>query len=119
MESTMEELRIDKYAKSVIDFSDIGFGCECFFNPVGNFSIVPYGEGYLASFRKFAYYITTELNQYVFTQNMRLKEPHKQLFVVLDRDFKFVKELPCVSSSYWVSERYKSRLPYLEDMRLV
>lgn len=50
---------------------------------------------------------------------MRLEEPHKQLFCLLDRDFKFVKELPCVSSSYWVSERYKSRLPYLEDMRMV
>lgn len=66
-EPTMDELRIDGCVKSVIDFSDIGFECGCMFNPVGNFSIVPYGDGYLASFRKFGYYITTELHQYVFT----------------------------------------------------
>ena len=73
----MDELRIDKYAKSVIDYSDIGIECGYYFNPVGNFSIIPFGDGYLASFRAFGYFITTDIQQYMFTPNMRLKEPHK------------------------------------------
>lgn len=110
---------MDKYAKSVIDFSEIGFECGCMFNPIGNFSIVPFNGMYLASFRKFAYFITTDIQQYMFTQNMRLKEPHKQLFCLLDKDFKFVKQLPCVNSSYWEDPNFINRLPYLEDMRMV
>ena len=73
----MEEMNISNYAKSVKDYSDLGIDCGFLFNPVGNFSIIPFGDGYLASFRTFGYYITTDVQNYVFTPNMRLKEPHK------------------------------------------
>ena len=49
---------------------------------------------------------------------MRLKEPHKYIFCLLDRDFKFVKQLKCVHSSYWEHPVWNKKLPYLEDMRM-
>ena len=48
-------------AKSVKDFSDLGIDLGYFFNPVGNFSIIPWGINYLASFRVFGYFITTDI----------------------------------------------------------
>ena len=87
----MEAKNISDKAKSVIDYSEIAFECGFFFNPIGYFSIIPFGDYYLASFRAFGYFITSDLHQYVFTPNMRLKEPHKYIFCLLDRDFKFVK----------------------------
>ena len=114
-----QAVNISSMAKSVKNFSDLGIELGYCFNPVGNFSIIPFGDYYLASFRKFAYFISSDIHQYLFVPNMRLKEPHKQIFVLLDRDFNLVKELPCVSSSYWVDEQFKSKLPYLEDMRMV
>ena len=42
-----------------------------------------------------------------------------KLFCLLDKDFKFVKQLPCVNSSYWEDPNFINRLPYLEDMRMV
>lgn len=114
----MEAKNISGKAKSVIDYSEIAFECGFFFNPIGNFSIIPFGDYYLASFRAFGYFITTEIQNYVFTPNMKLKEPNKYVFCLLDRDFHFVKQLKCVQSSYWEHPVWNKRLPYLEDMRM-
>lgn len=67
LENGMEAKNISGKAKSVVDYSDIGIECGYYFNPVGNFSIIPFGDYYLASFRAFGYYITLDIHKYVFT----------------------------------------------------
>lgn len=88
-------------AERIIDLSEIGFACDIYTNPVGNFSVIPWGDYYLASFRTFAYYITTEIHRYIFKPNMKLRNPHTQLFCLLDKDFNLVRHLPCEKSTYW------------------
>lgn len=84
-------LNIQDMAKRKIDFSDYAFEMGEYFNPIGNFSIIPYNGIYLASFRRFAYHITTEWNEYVTYPALKLNDPHKQLFCLLDRDFNFIR----------------------------
>jgi len=106
-------------AKRIIDLAHIGFDCGFFSNPVGNFSVIPHGEYYLASFRAFGYYITTETQNYVFTTNMVLAHPDEHIFCLLDRDFSFIKRLPIAENTYWKDPKFNKRTPYLEDLRMV
>lgn len=112
-------LNISHAAKRKIDLSSYGFEMGCVFNNIGNFSIVPFDGLYLASFRRFAYWISSERQEYLTQANMKLKDPHKHLFCLLDSDFNFIKQLPCHSSTYWEDPKFNRRTPYLEDMRLV
>ena len=63
----MKTKNISVKANTIIDLSEIAFECGFYFNPIGNFSIIPFGEHYLASFRVFGYFITTDIQNYVFT----------------------------------------------------
>jgi len=114
-------LNISDKAKNIIDFSSIAFDTGEYFHPIGNFSIIPHKGNYLASFRRFAYHITSGEEKYVTCQALKLADPHKQLFCVLDKSFNFIKQLPCAESTYWLGyEPYaQKRLPYLEDMRMM
>lgn len=115
----MNALNISDKAKRVIDFSNIGYECGEFFHPIGNFSIIPYYGIWLASFRRFAYHITTDIQNYVTTPELKLNNPHKQLFCLFGRDFNFIKKLPCEKSDFWEDPKFNRRTPYLEDMRMI
>lgn len=112
-------MNISHKAKRKIDFTSYGFEMGCVFNNIGNFSIVPFNGLYLASFRRFGYWITSDIQEYLTQANMKLKDPHKHLFCLLDSDFNFIKHLPCHSSTYWEDSKFNLRVPYLEDMRMV
>ena len=114
-----DTLNISHKAKRKIDFTSIGFDMGCAFNNVGNFSIVPFNGLYLASFRRFGYWITRDRQQYLTQKNLKLQDPHKHLFCLMDSDFNFIKHLPCPSSTYWEDPKFNLRTPYLEDMRMV
>ena len=115
----MKSLNLSDKAKRTINLSDIAFECGDFYHPIGNFSIVPLNGMYFASFRRFAYHIPTDTQNYVTCQQLKLDDPHKQMFCLLDRDFNFVKHLPCEKSAYWEDPHFNMRTPYLEDMRMV
>ena len=114
-----EHLNISDKANSKLNMADIGFECGDMFHSIGNFSIVPFNGFYLASFRRFAYYITSETEEYLTCQTLSLEDPHKQLFCLLDKDFNFIKHIPCATSTFWEDPKFNRRTPYLEDMRMV
>lgn len=115
----MKAIRLQDKALRIIDFSPLALQMGDYFHPIGNFSIVPFYGSYLASFRRFAYHITTEIQEYVTEPTLKLEDPHKHLFCILDRDFKFVKHIPCHTSTFWEDPKFNRRIPYLEDMRMV
>lgn len=105
-------------AKSVKDLSEIGFDCGFYHNPIGNHSLIRYGDCYLVSFRAFGYYITSELQQYVYTPNMVLEHPDEHIFCLLDGDFNFVRRLNLVENTYYKPSEFSDNRTYLEDGRL-
>ena len=114
----METPNISGIAKSIKDLSTIGFDCGYYNNPIGNFSLLPYGDLYLASFRVFGYYITTETQEYQYTPNMVLEHPDEHIFCLLDRDFNFVKRLQIAENTYFKPHEFRDNRTYLEDGRL-
>lgn len=114
----MEEIYLGSMAKSVKDLSEIGFDCGFFHNPIGNHSLIRYGDYYLTSFRAFGYYITSELQQYVYTPNMVLQHPEEHIFCLLDGDFNFVRRLNLVENTYYKPSEFSDNRTYLEDGRL-
>lgn len=101
-----------------IDLSHIAWECGMNFNNVGNFSLVPIGENYLATFRVFGYYIDGK-GRYLTDERMKLERPDEHLFVLLDRNFNFVRRLDLKRNTYYVPPDFKGSKTYLEDMRLV
>lgn len=102
-----------------IDLSHIAWECGMNFNNVGNFSLVPVGnENYLASFRVFGYYIDGK-GRYLTDERMKLERPDEHLFVLLDRNFNFVRRLDLKRNTYYVPPDFRGSKTYLEDMRLV
>ena len=114
----MEAIYLGGMAKSVKDLSGIGFDCGYYNNPIGNHSLIRYGDCYLAAFRAFGYYITTETQNYVFTPNMVLEHPDEHIFCLLDGDFNFVKRLNLAGNTYYKPREFKGDRTYLEDGRL-
>ena len=102
-----------------IDLSHIAWECGMNFNNVGNFSLVPVGnENYLASFRVFGYYIDGK-GRYLTYPGMALERPDEHLFVLLDRNFNFVRRLDLKRNTYYVPPDFRGSKTYLEDMRMV
>lgn len=114
----MKIVNLRPYVKSITDLSSIGYDCDIVFNNIGNFSILPFQGNYIATFRMFAYHIDSR-GRYLSADNLRLENPDKYLFVLLDRNFNFVKRIPNSTSTYWQHPEYNTELPYLEDGRLV
>lgn len=114
----MEEIYLGGRAKSIKDLSNIGFDCGFYQNAIGNYSLIPYGDSYLASFRVFGYYITTDIQNYVFTPNMRLEHPDEHIFCLLDHDFNFVRRLKIAENTYHKPNEFRDRKTYLEDGRM-
>ena len=112
------ETNLKHLARRIVDLSQIGFDCGYYNNPIGNFSMIPYGDYYLASFRVFGYYITTDIQNYVFTPNMRLEHPDEHIFCRLDRDFNFVRRLHLAENTYYKPFEFWDSRTYLEDGRL-
>ena len=100
------------------DLSHIAWECGIYFNNVGNFSLVPVGENYLATFRIFGYYIDGK-GRYLTHERMKLEHPDEHLFVLLDRNFNFVRRLDLKRNTYYVPNEFRGSKTYLEDMRLV
>lgn len=107
-----------KSAKRTIDLSTIGFECGFFSNPIGNFSLLPYGDCYLASFRAFGYFITTDRQEYLYTPNMVLEHPDEHIFCLLDGDFNLVRRLHIAANTYHKPSEFRDNRTYLEDGRL-
>lgn len=101
-----------------IDLSHIAWECGMYFNNVGNFSLVPVGENYLATFRAFGYYIDG-WGRYLTDERMKLEHPADHLFVLLDGNFNFVRRLDLKRNTYYVPDEFVNSRTYLEDMRLV
>lgn len=102
-----------------IDLSSIGWECGFLKNNIGNFSLVPVGnENYLASFRVFGFYIDGK-GRYLTHESMKLERPDEHLFVLLDRNFNFVRRLELKVNTYYVPDEFVNSRTYLEDMRLV
>ena len=101
-----------------IDLSPIGWECGFLKNNTGNFSLLPLQDGrYLATFRLFGYWITSA-EHYVTTKELTLQHPDQHIFAILDRVFKFVKQLKLVENTYYKPKGYEDKRTYLEDMRL-
>lgn len=49
---------------------------------------------------------------------MTLENPDQHLFVLLDRNFNFIKRLNLIENTYWKPEGFENERTYLEDMRL-
>ena len=109
---------IKPLAHSVIDYSDLAFDLGFWFNPIGNFSIIPFRNGYLASFRVFGYFITGDTQSYQCLENMRLENPDQHLFLLLDRDFNFIHQLHLTKNTYYKPDEFENERTYLEDGRL-
>ena len=61
----MENLNIQNLAKSKTDFTELAFELGIYFNPIGNFSMLPTADGHwLAVFRRFQYYIEGDRYSY-------------------------------------------------------
>ena len=114
----MEAIYIGGRAKSTKDLSEIGFECGYYQNAIGNYSLIPYGDSYLASFRVFGYWITTDIQNYVYTPNMVLAHSDEHIFCLLDGDFNFVKRLPITENTYYKPIEFKDSRTYLEDGRM-
>ena len=112
------ETNLKHLARRIVDLSPIGFECGFYNNPIGNFSLLPYGDCYLASFRVFGYFITTERQEYVYTPNMVLEKPDEHIFCLLDRDFNLVKRLHLAANTYHKPHEFRDNRTYLEDGRL-
>lgn len=101
-----------------IDLSPIIWECGYVRNNGGNFSLVPYNDGWLASFRLFGYYIDGK-GRYLTHECMKLERPDEHLFVLLDSHFNFVRRLDLKRNTYYVPTEFRESKTYLEDMRLV
>ena len=112
------ETNLKPLAKRIIDLSYIGFDCGFFSNPIGNFSLLPYGDCYLASFRVFGYFITTDRQEYQYTPNMVLEHPDEHIFCLLDGDFNLVRRLHIAANTYYKPHEFRDNRTYLEDGRL-
>lgn len=115
---SMEAIYIGGRATATRDLSEIGFECGFYHNPIGNFSLTPCGDCYLASFRVFAYWITTERQEYLYTPNMVLEKPDEHLFCLLDEEFNLVKMLPIAENTYYKPHEFTAQKTYLEDGRM-
>lgn len=118
VEKMQNYINLRPVAKRVVDLSPIIWECGHVRNNGGNFSLIPYNDGWLASFRLFGYYITKERQQYVYTKEMTLENPDQHLFVLLDRNFNFIKRLNLIENTYWKPEGFENERTCLEDMRL-
>ena len=101
-----------------IDLSHISWECGFLKNNIGNFSLVPVGENYLATFRIFGYYIDGK-GRYLTHPDIALERPDTHLFVLLDGNFNFVRRLELKRNTYYVPDEFVGSRTYLEDMRMV
>jgi len=122
---SMDYINIQSSAKAKWDFTDLPFQLGIYFNPIGNFSMLPMSDGYwLAVFRRFQYYIEGDRYSYQSSPRMFYKDRHEHVFAVLDKDFKLVERLDNVESTYYDAPEWKTQYiyggtsPFLEDARL-
>lgn len=114
-----QEISVKHLATSIIDFTDLGIiDLGIYSNPIGNFSIIPFNDYWLASFRVFGYFITTETQSYKFEKSMILEHPDEHIFVMLDHDFNFKRRMNLSENTYYKPEEFKEKRTYLEDGRL-
>lgn len=114
----MEADYIGGRAKSTKDLSEIGFDCGYYQNAIGNYSLIPYGDCYLASFRVFGYFITTDRQEYQYTPNMVLVHPDEHIFCLLDHELNLVRRLHLAENTYYKPNEFADRKTYLEDGRM-
>ena len=111
---------LKSYAKRVIDLTDIGIELGFYRNPCGNFSLIHLDNGnWLCHMRIFQYWIDGDRQGYWTNDTMQLNEPDKHQFVILDKDFNYVKKLENTISTYYADPQFNEQKPYLEDGRLV
>ena len=111
--------------KRIIDLSELGMELGIWFNPIGNFSLLPMENGnWLACFRRYQYYIEGDRCSYQSSPQMFYADRNHHLFVELDKDFKLVRRIDNPISTYYQSEKFKTAFiydgkdPFLEDARL-
>ena len=100
---TMKQtLNIRNMAKKVVDLSHIAWEAGFPFNNVGNFSLLPLpdGNGYFAYVRVFGYWIDGK-GRYLTNNRVLLKHPSLHLFVLLDKNFNFVRRFRNTASEYF------------------
>ena len=101
------------------DLSHIAWEAGFPFNNVGNFSLLPLpqGNGYFAYVRAFGYWIDGN-GRYLTNDRVLLKHPRLHLFVLLDKNFNFVRRFHNTESQYFKLKQYPDEA-WLEDGRLV
>ena len=121
----MDYLNLKGSAKSVKDFSELAWQLGIYFNPLGNFTMLPTSDGHwLACFRRFQYYIEGDRYSYQSSPRMFYKDRHKHVFVILDKDFNLVERIDNLKSTYYDADEWKTQYiydgtsPFLEDARL-
>lgn len=106
-------------AKSIKDLSPIAFELGFYFNPIGNFSMIPLDDGrWLANFRVFQYWISSTTTRYWTGGHMKLKEPNIHHMCILDSDFNLLRQIRNAESTFYKNPISDS-VPYLEDGRMV
>lgn len=109
---------IRPYAKSIVDLSPVAWELEDPFHNGGNFQLVPMPNGnWLCLMRIFGYWIDGK-GMYRQSPQTKLDNPHLHRFAVLDKDFNFVRKVPCLCSTYYEHPTLRARQPYLEDARI-
>ena len=113
-------MNIRPLAKKIIDLTTVAFDVGVYRNPIGNLSLLPLADGrWLCYMRRFQYYIDGQRNFYWSSPHLLLKEPHKHLFIIFDKDFNFIEKIDNTSSTYHHDPDFDSEIPYLEDGRFV
>lgn len=111
-------------AKNAKDLTELGIELGAYFNPIGNFSLLPTTDGHwLAVFRRFQYYIEGDRYCYLSSPQMFYKDRHEHLFAMLDKDFNLVEKIGNFGSTYYDAPEWKTQYdyggksPFLEDAR--